>query len=191
MVPPGKSKLSTNVCLYPMPVTLVGADVGGKANFSTVSWVNRVNFQPPIMMVAVGRPHLTHQAITEAKVFSINVPGVGLLQKVDYCGLISGRRVDKSRLFEVYYGELPGAPLIRECPLAIACRVVQTVDLTTNTLFLGEVVEVLADDKCLTGKQLDPRKLEPFVLTMPDNGYWALGERVGTAWADGQKAKGG
>jgi len=189
MLPPGKTKLSSNVCLYPMPVTLVGANTGGKVNFSTVSWVNRVNFQPPVMMVAVGQPHLTHQAIRESGAFSINLPGVSLLDKVDLCGLASGRRLDKAGLFEVYYGELAGAPLIRECPLAIACRLIQSVDLPTNTLFLGEVVEVHAQTDCLEGAQLDPRKLQPFVLTMPDNSYWGLGERVGTAWSEGRRVK--
>ena len=75
--------------LYPMPMVLVGSVVAGKANFMAVAWVTRVNFKPPLLAIALG-PHHTNKGIDENQEFSINIPNVSLLEKTDYCGLVSG-----------------------------------------------------------------------------------------------------
>jgi flavin reductase (DIM6/NTAB) family NADH-FMN oxidoreductase RutF len=67
------------------------------------------------------------------------------------------------------------------------CKLVQTVDLPADELFIGEIVAAYADDACLTDGSPDIRKIDPFTLTMPDNGYWGVGERVGSAWSDGNQ----
>jgi flavin reductase (DIM6/NTAB) family NADH-FMN oxidoreductase RutF len=174
--------------LYPMPMTIVGAVVDGRPNFMAAAWVSRVNFKPPMMMAALG-PHHTNLGIDAHGAFSINVPDVALLKKTDYCGIVSGRKVDKSKLFDVFYGSLPGAPLIRECPVCIACRLNQSVQLPVDTLYIGDVVEVYSEERFLTGGQPDVQKVNPFTLTMPDNRYWSVGAVVGKAWSDGKKLK--
>lgn len=183
-----KARIDSNAFVYPMPVVLAGSMVNGKPNFMTVGWVSRVNYQPPLIAVALG-PHLTNQGILEHRVFSINIPDIRLLEKTDYCGLFSGRKVDKSQLFEVFYGSLPEAPLIGECPLSMACRLQETVKLHTNTLFIGEIVEAYCEEACLTDGKPDIKKINPFTLTMPDNHYWAVGELAGKAWRAGAKLK--
>ncbi len=184
-----KVSLGTNVCLYPMPVTLVGALVEGKPNYMTVAWTNRVNLNPPIMAVAVGKSKHTHQGILECGTFSINLPGAGLVEKVDYCGIRSGKDTDKSRLFSTFFGELDTAPLIEECPLNIACRVIQTCDLPGDTLFLGEVVESYLDETCFYEGKPDPEAIDPLVLTMPDNHYWRMGNFIAKAWSVGKEVE--
>jgi flavin reductase (DIM6/NTAB) family NADH-FMN oxidoreductase RutF len=174
--------------LYPMPMTIIGAVVDGKANFMAAAWVSRVNFKPPMMMVALG-PHHTNLGIDANGAFSINVPDVALLEKTDYCGIVSGRKVDKSKLFDVFFGSLPGAPLIGECPVCIACRLNQAVKLPVNTLYIGDVVEVYTEERFLENGKPDVQKINPFTLTMPDNRYWRVGEKVGKAWSDGKKLK--
>ena len=62
----------------------------------------------------------------------------------------------------------------------------QTIDLPHDYLFIGEVMNVYATESVLTEGKIDPLKLRPFVLTMPDNSYWALGERIGSAWDIGK-----
>ncbi len=174
--------------LYPMPMVLVGSVVGGKANFMAVAWVTRVNFKPPLLVVALG-PHHTNKGIAENKEFSINIPDVSLIEKTDYCGLVSGGKTDKSKLFDVFFGELAKAPLIKECPVSMACSLYKTVELPFNTLYIGEPKEVFTEEKFMTDGKLDIKKVKPFTLSMPDNAYWSVGENLGPAWNIGKTLK--
>jgi flavin reductase (DIM6/NTAB) family NADH-FMN oxidoreductase RutF len=90
--------------------------------------------------ICVHQGHASNDAIRETGQFSVNVPSVDMVAVTDYCGVVSGRKVDKSKLFDVFYGELKAAPLIRECPLSIECRLFQAVDLPTNTFFIGFIM---------------------------------------------------
>ena len=184
-----KVKIDTNACLYPMPMTLIGAIVENRPNFLAAAWVARVNFQPPMIGVALGKRHYTNGGIEENKAFSVNIPGRDLLEKADYCGIVTGKTVDKSKLFNVFYGDLSKAPMIRECPLCLECRLVQAVDLPVDTFFIGEIVSAYAEDAALTNGQPDIKKMDAFTLTMPDNFYWSVGEKVGQAWSAGKSLK--
>jgi flavin reductase (DIM6/NTAB) family NADH-FMN oxidoreductase RutF len=185
--PVGMVRIDNNVSIYPMPVVLAGAMVGEQANFLAVGWISRVNSQPPMLAMALNKRHFTNGGIREHREFSVNVPGMDLLEKVDYCGLISGREADKSKLFNVFYGKLRAAPLIRECSLCMACTLVEMVPLPSNDLFIGEIVEAYAEEECLTAGNPDISKMQPFTLTMPDNIYWMVGEKAGKAWEAGRK----
>lgn len=182
----GKVNIGTNAFPYPMPMVLVGAVVEGRPNFMPVAWVNRIHPRPPLMMVAMGKSHHTNAGIHEHGEFGISVPSRALVTAVDYCGLHSGRTTDKSQVFTVFRGELGFAPMVAECPYCIELRLVQTVDLPLETLFLGEVVNAYCDEESLTDGAPDVRKIDPIVLTMPDNRYWSLGEPVAKAWSSGK-----
>ncbi len=182
-----KISVGTNVFPFPMPVTLLGANVRGKPNFMTLGWVTRVNTHPPRIGCGVNKAHLTPQGIRENRTFSINVPSATMIERVDYCGLVSGQQVDKSPLFEVFYGELKTAPLIRECPLSLECRVVEIVENPTNDFFIGEIVASYTEKQYLTDGKPNVHKIRPLLLTMPDNRYWTVGEQVGDAWSIGKR----
>jgi flavin reductase (DIM6/NTAB) family NADH-FMN oxidoreductase RutF len=174
--------------LYPMPMVLVGSVVEGRANFMAVGWVSRVNSKPPLLAIALG-PHHTNKGIDENREFSINIPDVSLIEKTDYCGLVSGSKTDKSEIFDVFYGESEKTPLIKECPVCMSCSVYDSVKLPSNTLYIGEPKEIFTEEKYLTDNQLDIRKINPFTLSMPDNHYWSVGENIGKAWSIGKKLK--
>ncbi len=182
-----KINVGANIYPYPMPVTLVGAIVEGRANFMAVAWMNRANRNPPLFVAAFNKRRYTVAGIRENRTFSINFPSVDLIEKADYCGLVSGRKTDKSTVFEVFYGELETAPMIQECPLCIECSLFDIVELPTNLLILGESVGAYTEDRYLTDGKLDVHKLKPVVLTMPDNNYWAVGDHVAGAWSVGKK----
>jgi flavin reductase (DIM6/NTAB) family NADH-FMN oxidoreductase RutF len=184
-----KISIGTNVFVYPMPVALLGTVVDGKPNFMALGWFSRVNANPPFIGAGVGNHHHTPKGIREHRTFSINVPSRDLMEKTDYCGLVSGRSEDKGRLFDVFYGALPTAPLIRECPLSLECRLVNMVEMTTNTLYIGEIVGSHTEERFLTNGKLDVKKVNPLVLTMPDNRYWTVGEYAGDAWKAGKSLK--
>jgi len=184
-----KIKIDCNAALlYPMPMVLVGSVVEGKANFMAAAWVSRVNFKPPLFLIALG-PHYTNKGIEENKTFSINIPDISLIEKTDYCGLVSGSKTDKSEVFSVFYGELDKAPLIKECPVCMSCSVYDAIKLPFDVLYIGEPKEVFTEERYLTDNQLDIKKINPFMLTMPDNHYWAVGENLGKAWGIGKTLK--
>jgi len=171
----------------PMPVVLVGTHVNGKANFMTVGWCARANANPPMIVCGIGNNHFTSKGIAGTKTFSVNIPSSDLLEKTDYCGLVSGEKTDKSQVFDVFYGSLKTAPMIRECPVTLECRLVQSVPLPTNTLFIGEIVGAYADGRVIKDNKPDFPAIDPLFLTMPDNRYWILGKYAGDAWNAGKK----
>lgn len=184
-----KRSIDLNAFPYPMPMVVVGTMVNGRPNFMAVGWVSRVNFQPPMIAVALGKVHYTNRGLHESEAFTVNVPGLDLLEKVDYSGLVSGANRDKSKLFSVLQGDVTGAPMIEECPLVMECRLVQVVDLPSNELFIGRIVGAYADEGCMTDGKPDIEKMQPFMLTMPDNRYWRIGPTAGKAWQAGKFLK--
>lgn len=184
-----KIKIDKNAFVYPMPMVMVGALVDGRANFLACAWVSRVNYKPPMIAVSLGNKHFTNKGILEHKTFSINTPNDKLLSRTDYCGIASGRSVDKSQLFTVFYGELKTAPMIQESPLTMECSLEKTVELEEDTLFIGRIVNAYSEQRYLRDGKPDLRKIRPFVLTMPDNAYWAVGKKVGDAWNIGRRIR--
>lgn len=184
-----KIKISNQAIPFHMPMSIVSAVVDGKVNHMAVGWLNRVNFKPPMVGVSLGKTHYTNRGIREHKTFGVSIPDVGLLKAADYAGLVSGSKVDKSRLFEIFYGEVENAPMVTDCPLTMACRVVQTIELPTNEIFIGEIIESYCAEEFIAGNAPDMDKLKLFTLTIPDNRYWAVGECIGKAWSAGKGYK--
>ncbi len=176
--------------LPPMPVVLIGVMVAGKPNFMAAAWVTRVGYKPPMIGVSINHRQYTGQGIRETGVFSVCLPGPDLAAQTDYCGLVSGRNADKAALFDVFYGELQTAPMIRQCPLCLEVRLSQVVELSANGFFIGEITAGWADGDILTDGAPDVAKYHPLILTMPDNRYWTLGEHVADAWSVGKTLKG-
>jgi flavin reductase (DIM6/NTAB) family NADH-FMN oxidoreductase RutF len=181
-----KKNVGRGFDLYPMPVVIVGALTDGKPNFMTAAWLTKIHSDPPMLALSLGERQHTAKGIRQTGQFSINYPTVDQATLADYLGLVHGDKVDKSAQFEIFTGSLESAPMAFECPVSLECRVTQTIDLPHDYLFLGEVVNVYATESVLTGGKIDPVKLRPFMLTMPDNSYWTLGDRVGSAWDIGK-----
>jgi flavin reductase (DIM6/NTAB) family NADH-FMN oxidoreductase RutF len=173
----------------PMPVVLVGTQVNGKDNFMTVGWCARANANPPMILCGIGNHHHTVKGIVKNQTFSVNIPPSALLEKTDYCGLVSGQNIDKSNVFDVFYGSLRTAPMIRECPVTLECRLVKSVPLPANTVFIGEIVGAWADERVMKEGKPDFPAIDPLFLTMPDNRYWTLGKYAGDAWSAGKNLK--
>lgn len=184
-----KVEVSGRVSPFPMPVAILGVMVDNKPNFMTIAWFNRFNGTPSIWGVGIGKGKITLEAIEKHREFSINFPSSSLVVETDYCGITSGRDVDKASLFEVFNGTLENAPMIKECPLNLECQLYELVDLPKAILVLGEVMTAYSDDRFMTNGILDPKKIDPILLTQPDNHYWTIGEIVGNAFAVGKKLK--
>ena len=181
-----KVNIEVNKIGYPMPVVIIGTEVNGKTNFMTAAWVTNVNLEPPMLAISLSKDHLTSNAIQENKKFSVNFPNRALAVKVDYCGLKSGKEVDKSDIFKVFFGKEPKVPLVEECPLSLSCKLSEIISVAGDLLIIGEVVEAFSDECCLNQGDPDVKKMDLLIFTMPDNKYWSLGEYVGQAFEIGK-----
>ena len=181
-----KIEIAPERVYYPMACSLVGANVGGKPNYLAVAWFSMVNPKPPYVMVALNKVHYTNTGVKENKTFSVNIPSVEMAEATDYCGMVSGSKYDKRALFETFYGKLGTAPMIKECGFSAECRLVQTVDLPAEELFIGEIIAVYTEARYLTDGLPDLRKMNPILLQMPQKRYVALGADVGPAWEMGK-----
>jgi flavin reductase (DIM6/NTAB) family NADH-FMN oxidoreductase RutF len=184
-----KINLGATLPAYPMPVSLVGAHVNGKPNFLTVAWFTMVTYKPPRIAIALGKGHYTNPGIKENRTFSLCLPSEDMVEVTDYCGIMSGKKRDKSQLFALFYGELPTAPMIKACPLSMECRLVDIVATGLNEIFIGEIAGVYTEERFLTDGRPDFRKMKPLILSQPDTSYWGMGEPVAKAWSIGKKIK--
>jgi len=185
----GKKEIRRGPYLFPMPVVLVGAQKGGKTNFMTAAFAGIVNMNPPAIALGLGKTHFTSAGIVEGGVFSVNLPSTSMMKATDYCGLVSGHKVDKSEVFKVFYGKLEKAPMIEECPLTMECKLLHKIDLGVDTAFIGEIVSSYCDDKYMTGEMPDMAKLDPMMFSLGDNSYWNIGKKIGTGWSVGKGYK--
>ena len=185
-----KKKLKGINVLYPTPTVIVGAMVDSKVNYITIAHIGIVNHAKPYLIsLSMAKVHYTNPGIRENKAFSVNIPSENLVVETDYAGLVSGKKTDKSELFEIFYGESENAPMIKECPLNMECRLYDTYDTPTHDLFIGEIVETYADESVLTEGKVDLAKLKPLLFDMSSIKYWSLGDVVAGCWNIGKKLK--
>jgi flavin reductase (DIM6/NTAB) family NADH-FMN oxidoreductase RutF len=184
-----KISVATNVSL-PMPVVIVGTVDNGLANYMAVAWISRVNGNPPLIAISLGKARHTNSLIEKSKEFSVNFPSIRDVVRTDYVGMVSGGKVSKAEVFQSSYGRLKKAPLITDCPLSIACSLYKKVPLPTHDMFIGEVVEVFAEDAFMHESAFKFMEAGSFLLTMPDNAYWGIGMKVGNAWNAGRAYEG-
>ena len=176
--------------LYPMPTTLVGATVNGKPNFLAVAHVGILNHgTPQYLSVGLGKAHYSNAGIHDNRTFSICLPSEDLMAETDYCGIMTGRRTDKAALFEVFYGELKTAPMIRQCPVNMELRLHDVLDFPAHDIFVGELVQTHADDGVMADGKIDIAKLRPLLFDMASKKYWSLGPAVGNCWHAGKALK--
>lgn len=173
-----KSPLSL---IYPSPIVLVTClDSGGKPNIITLTRVGTVCYDPPIVGLGIGAKNYSYRLIEETGEFVVNIPTVRILKETDYCGLISGRDVDK--FTETHLTPEPASkvkpPLIKECPLNLECVLKQKIKLGTNDLFLGEVILTHIEEEILDDKgRIDLNRAAPFVFNLMGI-YYKIGREI-------------
>lgn len=167
--------------LYPLPAVLVSvADREGRPNVLTVAWAGTVCSAPPMVSVSVRPERYSYHCIRETGEFVINLTTAELACAVDYCGVKSGRDVDKFAAAGLtpWPSRKVGAPQVAECPVSLECRVTQTLPLGSHTMFVAEVVSVSVDSAYLDeGGRF--RLEEAGLLAYSHGVYHKLGDAVG------------
>lgn len=151
----GKTTFKGSIMLNPVPVVLITSrNNQGKDNVFTVGWIGTACTKPPMITVAIRPERLSYEYIKESEGFVVNLPSKNLVKAVDYCGVRSGRQIDKLKEMKltVKDGDMVNAGIINECPVSFECKVKSVTPLGTHDLFLAEVVcchvdEGLIDEK--------------------------------------------
>ncbi len=167
--------------LNPVPVVMVSvADKSGKANIITVAWAGTVCTNPPMVSISVRPERYSYSMIEETGEFVINLTTKELVKACDYCGVTSGREVDKFKemnLTPVSISEVR-VPGIAESPVNMACRVIEKRELGSHTMFLAEVLSVTVDEAHMD--ETGMFHLNETGLVMYSHGeYFQMGEKLG------------
>jgi len=167
------------------PTIMIGANVDGKPDFTTVAWTGVAASVPPHITIALQHHRYSLKGVRQNMSFSVNIPSAAQVKETDYCGLASGARVDKTADcgFSVFYGKLKNVPFIEQCPINHGCEVVQILNLGSHELVVGRIVESHVSEECMTNGMPDPAKVNPFLFA--GLGYYRIGEYLGDAFRCG------
>lgn len=168
--------------LYPLPVVMVSmADKYGKNNIITIAWAGTVCTNPPMVTISVRPERYSYPILKETGEFVINLTTKDLVYATDYCGVKSGRDVDKFKEMGLtpIAASIVRAPMIEESPVNLECRVKDVQELGSHAMFLAEVVAVHADERYMDEEhKFHLEKAEPIVYS--HGAYLLCGEQLGT-----------
>ena len=176
--------------LSPVPPAMISCGTVKKPNVMTAAWTGIIASEPPMTYVSIRPERYSHEIISESKEFVINLTTLPLVSAADYCGVKSGRNIDKFK--EMKLTALPcsvvKAPQIEESPVSLECRVKDIQHFGTHDMFLAEIVAVNVDDKFINEE--GRLAIEKAGLVAYVHGhYYTLGRNVGSFGFSVNKAK--
>jgi flavin reductase (DIM6/NTAB) family NADH-FMN oxidoreductase RutF len=181
--------LGANTFAPTTPIWVVGTyDAEGKPNVMTAAWGGICCSKPPCVYVSLRKATYTYGNLLERKAFTISFPSTDYVKEADYFGLASGRDNDKFATTKLtpIKSTLVDAPYVKEFPMILECKVIKVVEIGLHTEFIGEIIDVKADEHVLdSNKMPDIKKLKPITWSMADMSYRTLGDKVGKAFSDG------
>ena len=179
-----KTKLENNPIITPVPIVLVGTMVDGKENYTTVGAFGIVCLEP-IFYISLKNTHCSARGVRESGFFSVNLPSPDLIQKVDYCGMVSGNDVDKSNLFTSFFDESGNAPMILECSMNYLCKVREIKEIGDFEMFFGDIITTYINENYITDGNPACHKINPVVgMGMS---YFSVGDEIGKAFSAGKE----
>ena len=176
-----KQKWKPGNMVYPLPAVLVSCgDKKGNINVMTAAWTGTICSHPPMVYVSVRKERYSHHMIQETREYVINLTTEKLAWTADFCGVRSGRDLDKFKEMKLtpVQGELEYAPMIEESPVSIECRVTNVMELGSHDMFMAEVTAVYADEQYMDEKgTFHLEKAAPMVYSHGQ--YYGLGRHLG------------
>lgn len=187
-----KVSLGPKTIVHPHPVLVVGTfDKDDKPNLATASWGGICCSEPPCVAVSFRKATLTYHNIQLHKAFTVSIPSVSQVKIADYVGIYSGREVDKFKACGLtpIISDKVHAPYAEQFPYTLECRVLYVTEIGLHTQFIGEIVDIKADDIVLTPKNWpDIEKVKPFCYgSFGNSGYYSIGNFLGKAFSIGKE----
>jgi flavin reductase (DIM6/NTAB) family NADH-FMN oxidoreductase RutF len=186
-----KRSFGAKTLLYPTPVVIVGTyDKSGKPNAMTAAWAGICCSSPPCVGISLRKERYTYGNIMERKAFTVSVPSEEYVKEADYFGIYSGKETDKFQATGLtpVKGSLVDAPYVNEFPLVLECRLLQTIEIGLHTQFIGEIMDVKAEEDVIgEGGVPDIEKVKPFLFSPEARIYHGVGKFLGKAFSIGRE----
>lgn len=150
----------------------------------TAAWGGICNSRPPCIYVSLREATYSHGNIMSRNAYTVSIPGEDTWREADYIGIASGRDTDKFLATKItpVNSDVVDAPYVSEFSLVLECRVKEVVELGLHTMFVGEIMDVKADQDILTNNKPDIQKIKPILFGSGDRGYHRVGNRIGDAF---------
>jgi flavin reductase (DIM6/NTAB) family NADH-FMN oxidoreductase RutF len=189
-----KLSLPPKTILLPSPVLIIGTyDSDGRPNMMNAAWGGIVSSKPPCISVSIREAALSFHNIQQTEAFTINIPSEKYLKEADFVGMVSGRDVDKFKATGLTpeKSKLVNAPIVQEFPYSLECNLVRQVNLGSHTMFIGEIVGMVADSEVLNAKQVpDIEKVRPMLWgSFGSMAYYNIGNKLGDSFSVGNEIK--
>jgi flavin reductase (DIM6/NTAB) family NADH-FMN oxidoreductase RutF len=187
-----KLSLPGNTILLPSPVLIIGTyGPDGKPNIMNAAWGGIASSKPPCISVSLREATLTHHNIKQTEAFTVNFPSEKYFKEADYFGIVSGRDHDKFKDTGLTpeKSKLVNAPIVKEFPYALECKLFKQVDCGLHTMFIGEIVGMIADSDILNINNIpDIEKVRPIVWGSFGNmAYFNIGKKLADAFSVGKE----
>jgi flavin reductase (DIM6/NTAB) family NADH-FMN oxidoreductase RutF len=186
-----KQSIGAKTLAFPTPTWVVGTyDMNGKPNAMTVAWAGICCSTPPCISISLRKATYSYAGIVENKAFTVNIPPEKYLNEVDYFGIASGRDDNKFELtcLTPKKSELVPAPYIEEFPFVIECKLLHTIEIGLHTLFVGEIMDIKAEESILDENgNPDIEKIRPVVYGTGNRSYYGIGCNLGKAFSIGKE----
>jgi flavin reductase (DIM6/NTAB) family NADH-FMN oxidoreductase RutF len=188
-----KNSIGAKTLLFPTPVLMVGTyDQAGKPNLMNAAWGGICCSQPPCIAVSLRKATYTYNCIIERQAFTVGIAGEGTMAAADYCGLTSGRDVDKFAVAGLtpVKSDLVDAPYAAEFHVVLECRLLHTIEIGLHTQFIGEIIDVKGDEDVFAEDGLlDILKIRPLIFDTSHKGYHGVGPCLGQAFSVGKEVR--
>lgn len=166
--------------IYPIPAVMVSCGTMEKSNIITVAWTGILNTNPAMCYISVRPERYSHDIIKENGEFAINLTTRQLAYATDWCGVKSGRDVDKFKEMKLTKekANIISVPLIKESPVSVECKVKEILPLGSHDMFVAEIVAIDADEKYIDEKgAFDISKCD--LIAYANGGYYPLESKIG------------
>ena len=186
-----KKSLGAKTITFPTPTFIVATyDAHGKANAMNVAWGGICCSQPPCIAISLRKATYSYSNIVAHKAFTINIPSETFIKEADYFGIVSGKDEDKfSRTgLTPARSDLVDAPYISEFPFIIECKLLHTIEIGLHTQFIGEIVDVKAEESVLENGDVPViEKIKPCLYSPGTRTYHGVGKYLGKAFSIGKE----
>lgn len=185
-----KVQWKSGTFIYPIPAVMVSCGTMEKSNIITVAWTGILNTNPATCYISIRPERYSHKLIKENGEFVINLTTEQLAYSTDWCGVKSGKNVDKFKKMRLTkeQANLVKVPLIKESPISVECKVKEIVPLGSHDMFIAEVLAIDVDEKYIDEKgSFDISKCN--LIAYANGGYYQLGKKIGKFGYSVQKNK--
>ena len=175
-----KQSIKPSTFLNPVPVVMATCGTMENSNIITLAWAGTINSEPPMLSISIRKERFSHDIIAKDGIFGVNLVSRPLIKACDYCGVKSGRDIDKFKELKLtkYQGKTTGIPLIKESPASLECKVRQIIELGTHDMFIADILDVHVSKELFDAKgAIDMQKAD--LVAYNHGEYYTLGQYLG------------